>query len=150
MSIYEKLSDCYLKTGDNTNYKLYKEKSTTVWDNHQTKLDSEEESRNIGKGQNRKFCFSNYSGKYEVSLFEDGSKKVIYKLYNGNGVLQKTFQGTWEMRDEGVYGPAYKITISWSGLNSSLPETKYVCQFDGGGILQNIIDNENRTWNQCY
>ena len=98
----------------------------------------------------RKFCYNTLKGKYELTLFEDGSKKVIYNLYNSSGQIQKTIQGIWEMKDEGVYGSAYKITISWTGSNSSLPEKKYVCQFDGGGILQNIIDNENRTWYQCY
>ena len=98
----------------------------------------------------RKFCYNSLKGKYEVTLFEDGSKKVIYNLYNSSGQIQKTIQGNWEVRDEGVYGSAYKIVISWTGSNSSLPETKYLCQYNGSGVLQNIIDSENRTWYQCY
>ena len=53
------------------------------------------------------------------------------------------------MKDEGVYGSAYKIAISWTGSNSSLPATKYVCQYSGDGTLQGLIDNQNRTWNPC-
>ena len=65
------------------------------------------------------------------------------------GDLQKTMQGVWVIKDEGVYGPAYILTISWTGLNSNMPSLKFVCQYDGNGGLQGIIDSQNRTWNQC-
>ena len=53
-----------------------------------------------------------------MSLFDDGTAKVLYQLYNVSGGLVKTMQGEWSMRDEGVYGPAYVITISWTGTNA--------------------------------
>ncbi len=85
-----------------------------------------------------------------MTLFDDGSKKVSYQLFDKSGGLQKTMQGTWTMRDEGLYGPAYKITISWTGVNSGMQELKFLAQFDGGGNLQAIIDSQNRTWNSCW
>lgn len=97
----------------------------------------------------RKYCYNTYNGKYEISLTEGDSRKATYKLYNSYGDLQKTMQGTWVIRDEGVYGPAYMLTISWTGLNSNMPSLKFVCQYDGNGRLQGIIDSQNRTWNQC-
>ena len=77
------------------------------------------------------------------------SKRVIYKLYNNNGTVDKTMQGKWEKRDEGFYGSAFKIVITWTGKNSGLPETKYLCQYDGFGNLQSLSDIQNRTWNPC-
>jgi uncharacterized protein (TIGR02145 family) len=149
ISIYDKLSECYSLQGDNIKSQEYKLKSNSVWKERQDRNSNAEMSDHFSERQNRKYCFSNFSGKFELTLLEDGSKKVIYKLYNNSGGLQKTIQGVWELRDEGVYGSAYKITISWSGVNSSLPETKYTCQYSGDGTLQNIIDNQNRTWNPC-
>lgn len=97
----------------------------------------------------RNYCYNTYNGKYEIFLTEGDSRKAIYKFYNAYGDLQKTMQGTWVIRDEGVYGPAYILTISWTGLNANMPSLKFVCQYDGNGRLQGIIDSQNRTWNQC-
>jgi hypothetical protein len=58
-------------------------------------------------------------------------------------------QGKWKMQDEGVYGSAYKIRISWSGANTNMPELVFLCQFDAFGSIQGIIDSENRTWQIC-
>jgi hypothetical protein len=77
---------------------------------------------NFSFGQVKKYCYTTYSGTYSMSLYDDGSKKAVYQLYNTAGVLQKTMQGEWMLRDEGVYGTAYMITFSWTGLNSSMPE----------------------------
>jgi hypothetical protein len=98
----------------------------------------------------KKYCYTTYAGKYEVTLFDDGSKKALYKLYSLSGDLQKTMQGTWLIRDEGVYGPAYMLTLTWTGLNSNMPALKFVCQYDGGGRLQGIIDGQSRVWDRCY
>jgi len=98
----------------------------------------------------KKYCYKTYAGKYEISLFEGEPRKATYKLYNSYGDLQKIMQGNWVIRDEGVYGAAYVLTLTWSGLNSNMPELKFVCQYDGNGKLQGIIDSQNRTWNQCF
>lgn len=84
-----------------------------------------------------------------MSLFDDGSKKAVYQLVNTAGVLQKTMQGEWVLRDEGIYGPAYMLTISWTGVNTGMADLKFVAQYDGYGNLQGIIDSQNRTWNSC-
>lgn len=102
-----------------------------------------------GQANTKKYCFTTSVGKYEIALSEDENKKCIYKLYNPYGELQKTMQGTWVIRDEGVYGPAYMLTISWTGLNVNMPALKFVCQYDGDGKLQGIIDSQSRTWNKC-
>ena len=99
--------------------------------------------------QIKKYCYTTISGKYVVSLNDDETKKVIYQLFDNSGILQKTMQGNWSMRDEGLYGPAYKITVAWTGINSGMQELKFVAQFDGNGNLQAIIDSQNRTWNSC-
>ena len=99
--------------------------------------------------QIKKYCYTTISGKYLVSLNDDETKKVIYQLFDNSGILKKTMQGTWSMRDEGLYGPAYKITVAWTGINSGMQELKFVAQFDGNGNLQAIIDSQNRTWNSC-
>ena len=98
----------------------------------------------------RKYCYTTYNGKYEISLTEGGGRKATYKLYNMYGDLQKTMQGVWVIKDQGVYGPAHILTISWTGLNSNMPSLKFVCQYDENGRLQGIIDSQNRTWNQCH
>jgi hypothetical protein len=99
--------------------------------------------------QIKKYCYTTNSGKYVLSLFDDGSKIAAYQLYSASGSLQKTMSGTWMIRDEGVYGTAYYLTITWTGSNASMPQLKYVAQYDGNGNLQAIIDGSGRTWNSC-
>lgn len=100
-------------------------------------------------GQVKKFCYTTEAGSYTMSLFDDESKKSVYQLFNTAGVLQKTMQGEWMLRDEGIYGPAYVLTISWTGANTGMADLKFVAQYDGYGNLQGIIDSQNRTWNSC-
>ncbi len=103
----------------------------------------------ISFGQVKKYCYSTYSGKYVMSLYDDGTKKAVYQLFNSNGTIQKTMQGEWILRDEGIYGTAYMITITWSGVNAGLQELKFVAQYDGFGNLQGIIDSQSRIWDSC-
>jgi hypothetical protein len=85
-----------------------------------------------------------------MSLYDDESGKAVYQLFDKNGNLQKTMQGEWIMRDEGIYGgPAYKIIISWTGLNTGMPDLKFIAQINLLGDLQGIIDNRNNIWNAC-
>ena len=104
---------------------------------------------NLGFGQVKKYCYTSYAGTYSMSLFDDGTKKAVYQLYNSAGVVQKTMQGEWMLRDEGVYGTAYMLTIRWTGINSSMPALTFTAQYDGYGNLQGLIDSQNRTWNTC-
>ena len=103
----------------------------------------------FANGQIKKYCYDTYSGSYVMSLFDDGTAKVLYQLYNVSGGLVKTMQGEWSMRNEGVYGPAYVITISWTGTNAGMQDLKYTAQYDGNGSLQGIIDSQSRIWNYC-
>lgn len=97
----------------------------------------------------KKYCYRTSAGKFEIALFEGEERRATYKLYNMYGDLQKTMQGTWVIRDEGVYGPAYMLTLNWTGLNVNMPALKFVCQYDGNGRLQGLIDGQNRSWSSC-
>lgn len=99
--------------------------------------------------QNSKYCFETYKGKYEIYLIDDGTFKASFNLYDSNGNLLKSTQGKWTIRDEGVYGSAYRLTYEFTGINSNLPSMKFTCQYDGYGQLQAIIDDQDRTWNKC-
>lgn len=103
----------------------------------------------LGVAQVKKYCYPTISGKYVMSLYEDGTKNVVYQLFDNVGILQKTMQGTWSMRDEGIYGTVYKITMTWTGVNLGMQDLKFIAQLDGYGNLQAIIDAQNRTWNFC-
>jgi len=103
----------------------------------------------LGFSQVSKFCYSTYTGKYVIALNDDGTKKATYSLFDNSGKVQKTMQGQWMLRDEGIYGPAYMLTITWTGLNAGMQELKFVAQYDGYGNLQGIIDSKNNVWNSC-
>ena len=103
----------------------------------------------VGFSQVSKYCYTTYSGKYVMALSDDGTKKATYTLFDSNGNMQKTMQGQWMLRDEGVYGSAYMLTITWTGLNAGMQELKFVAQYDGYGNLQGIIDSQSRVWNSC-
>lgn len=124
-------------------------------------LDSDETEINTNKNainntikssvsvNDKKFCVTNYKGKYEISLLNDGSHKGYFNLYDNYENLLKTTQGEWILRDEGVYGSAYVLTFEFTGINSNLPSMKFTCQYNGSGQLQALIDNQDRTWNMC-
>jgi hypothetical protein len=97
----------------------------------------------------KKYCVTNFKGKYEISLLDDGSHKGYFYLYDNYDNLLKTTQGEWILRDEGVYGTAYVLTFAFTGANSNLPSMKFTCQYNGSGQLQALIDNQDRTWNMC-
>jgi hypothetical protein len=99
--------------------------------------------------QSKKYCAFNSNGKYEVNLSNDGSHNALFNLYDNYGDIKKTTQGQWSIRDEGVYGAAYALTFVFTGKNSNLPSMKFICQYDGEGQLQALIDSQNRTWNLC-
>jgi hypothetical protein len=99
--------------------------------------------------QEKKYCISNSSGIYEISLSDDGSGDASFNLYDSNGNLKKSTRGEWSLRDEGVYGTSYTLTFTFTGKNANLPSMKFTCQYDGYGKLQGLIDNQRRTWNSC-
>jgi hypothetical protein len=102
-----------------------------------------------GKSQIKNFCYTLSNGKYVLALYDDGTKKVSYDLYSNSGTLQKTVKGTWTLRDEGVYGPSYVLTVAWTGVNAGLPELKFNVVYDGYGNMQSLTDVTGRTWNNC-
>ena len=138
------ISECYEKLGDKKNATLY-------WNSVKDKIDKDIENRSTieSKKSIKIFCIRTITSKYELTFFEGGANSLLYKLYNNEGNLLKTMQGKWKMQDEGVYGSLYKIRISWSGLNTNMPELVFVGQFDAFGSIQGIIDSENRTWQLC-
>ena len=143
-SCYKLLSDNYAKINDSKNSQLYNLKFV----DSERKLNAEfSNDVNDEIGDWRIYCYTSVQGVYKMKL-DDNSKKVKYILYKNN-VPSKVMTGTWELKDEGVYGPTYKLTISWDGVNSSMPEMKFIAQYDGSGELQGLIDIQNRTWNKC-
>ncbi len=97
----------------------------------------------------RYYCYTNIKGKYQLGLDDGGAHKVTYQQYNLNGSLIKTVVGKWKLQDEGVYGPAMMLTISFTGKNAGLPPMKFNAQYDGYGNLQGVIDNQGRIWGAC-
>ena len=138
------ISQCYEKLGDKKNAALY-------WSLVKDKMDNDIENRSTieSKQSAKKFCIRTTNSMYELTFFEGGANAIAYKLYNNQGNVLKTTAGKWKMQDEGVYGSAYKIRISWSGANTNMPELVFLCQFDAFGSIQGIIDSENRTWQIC-
>jgi hypothetical protein len=97
----------------------------------------------------QKFCSYTATGKYEITLINDGTYTVYFKLYNSVGNVQKTMQGIWEISDKSNYGAESILDIRWTGLNSNMPNLKYRCQYGANNKLQAIIDGQNRTWQKC-
>jgi hypothetical protein len=97
----------------------------------------------------QKFCSYTATGKYEITLLNDGTFNVYFKLYNSSGNVQKTMQGIWEISDKSNYGAESILDIRWTGLNSNMPNLKYRCQYGANNKLQAIIDGQNRTWQKC-
>jgi uncharacterized protein (TIGR02145 family) len=95
------------------------------------------------------YCFTNINGRYQLGLDDGGAHNVTYQQYNLSGSLIKSLVGKWKLQDEGVYGPAMTLTISFTGKNSGLPSMKYIAQYDGFGNLQGVIDNQGRIWGVC-
>ncbi|WP_366520898.1 DUF1573 domain-containing protein [Flavobacterium sp.] len=113
------------------------------------RIQQEYESKTKPEGSIRKYCVYTYKGKYEISLLDNKTFIGYYKLYDNQNNLIKTVQGRWTLRDEGVYGSAYRLTFDFTGANSNLPSMKFTCQYDGSGQLQALIDNQDRTWDLC-
>jgi hypothetical protein len=104
----------------------------------------------LSENLQKKFCYQTYLGKYVITLHDDGSKIALYQLYDiQSGALKKTMKGTWTLRDEGIYGPAPTITLTWTGVNQGMVDLKFTAQYDGYGKLQGLIDLQNRIWSSC-
>ena len=146
-SLYSAIAICYKEMGDAVNYKAYLAKSDQAKEKRQAIVGSNTPS--LASNSQKNYCFNTFKGNYKISLSDDGSHKGLYLLYDSNGNVTKTLQGIWTLQDEGVYGSTYKLTFEFTGSNANLPSMKFVGQFDGNGKLQALIDNQNRTWNQC-
>jgi hypothetical protein len=100
----------------------------------------------FGFSQGKKsFCaFDIYKSKYELSLNED-AKLLTYKKYDSDGNLVQTLNGTYQLQDEGVYGPALKVVASINGNT-----LKWLVIRDGGGQVQELRDESaGRVWSPC-
>jgi len=85
---------------------------------------------------------SNINGRYQLGLDDGGAHNITYQQYNPSRSLIKTVVGKWTLQDEGVYGPAMTLTLSFTGKNAGLPFMKFIAQYDGFGNLQGVIDNQ--------
>lgn len=149
IKLYDDLKDCYVALGDNINSKKYEQKSNTASEERRADFVDTELPEKTNANSIKKYCVNTVKGKYEITLLDDKTYTVSYKLYDKLNKLIKTVQGKWTLRDEGVYGTAYRLTIDFTGANSNLPSMKFTCQYDGSGNLQSLIDNQDRTWNWC-
>lgn len=93
----------------------------------------------------KSFCaYDIYKSKYELNLNED-AKTLTYKKYDSDGNLLQTLYGTYQLRDEGVYGPALKVVASISGNTM-----KWLVIIDGFGNTQELKDESaGRVWSPC-
>lgn len=143
---YFYISECYELLGDSKNAAIYKKMEENIDNENINTRKALEAESNINI---KKFCIGTSQNKYEITISEGGSMEVIYKLFNTQGVLLKTMNGNWSIQDEGVYGAAYKLKLTWGGVNSKMPPLVFLCQYDAYGNIQGIIDSQNITWEKC-
>lgn len=91
------------------------------------------------------YCaYDSYKSKYELSLTQ-GEGALTYKKYSSDGNLIQTLYGTFEVRDEGVYGPARKVVASINGST-----VKWLIILNGSGEIQELRDESaGRVWSPC-
>lgn len=146
--IYRQLQKCYIAIGDKKNSDLYNSK-IDLTDNAKRKEYDRIDPPKTNQSESKKYCVSTYKNKYEIVLSVNDSNKAFYNLYDNNNKLIKTTNGKWTIKDEGVYGAAYRLTFDFTGANSNLPSMKFTCQYDASGQLQALIDSQDRTWESC-
>lgn len=146
--IYSQLKQCYIAIGDKKNIDLYNSK-IDLTDNAKRKEYDRIDPPKTNQSESKKYCVSTYKNKYEIVLSVNDSNKAFYNLYDNNNKLIKTTNGKWTIKDEGVYGAAYRLTFDFTGANSNLPSMKFTCQYDASGQLQALIDSQDRTWESC-
>jgi len=136
-----------------SHYTFYGKKEGRVWPNcaftDPSRLEKSNQEISSMKLDYRYYCYTTLNGRYQLGLDDGGSHNVTYQLYNLYGSLMKTVVGKWTLQDEGVYGPAMILTISFTGKNAGLPSMKFNAQYDGFGNLQGVIDNQGRIWGAC-
>jgi hypothetical protein len=99
--------------------------------------------------QGYKFCYRTYSNQYEIKINQDSKRTAYFNLYDREGNLVKTTNGTWELQDLGLYGSATYLVYKFGGANSSMPDMKLLLIRDGYGKPQELRDSEDRTWDLC-
>ncbi len=142
------IKECYKLLNDKNNLQLYTQKYNAYTKTQEDELNNN--NTNVQASSTKKFCYATSMYKYELTMEEGSTNKVYYKLYNSNGKLEKTIQGIWTMRNDGVYGNAYNLTIEWTGANSSMSDLKFNCRFYANGQIQSLTDNQKRVWEQCF
>jgi tetratricopeptide (TPR) repeat protein len=145
-TFYYTIGKCYEALGDKKNAGYYQNLTTNSINQA---IQRTEELAAAGNANSKKFCYKMLGNSYELNINQGGSRTVTYKLFNSQGILQKTIQGNWNLRDEGAYGSAYKLTLTWTGLNSKMEPLVFLCQYDAFGSIQGLIDSQNRSWDKC-
>jgi hypothetical protein len=97
-----------------------------------------------------KFCIRAGSSKYVIKFVQDEEHTATFNLYDAYNNLVKTTSGTWELREEGIYGPATYIIYKYTGINANLPNMKFLFIRNGNGSPQEIRDPQERVWSICY
>lgn len=144
--IYEELGDI-----ENARFWRYEGNELTIQAYNEVHSSLEKSSQEFSgmKLDYRYYCYTNINGRYQLGLDDGGAHNITYQQYNLSGSLIKTVVGKWTLQDEGVYGPAMTLTISFTDKNAGLPSMKFIAQYDGFGNLQGVIDNQGRIWGAC-
>jgi len=153
-SVMRTIQEIYEELGDIENarfwrYEVYKNSLEVYSEVSALNIEKSNQEISSMKLDYRYYCYTNINGRYQLGLDDGGAHYVTYQQYNLGGSLIKTVVGKWILQDEGVYGPAMILTISFTGKNAGLPSMKFNAQYDGFGNLQGLIDNQGRIWGTC-
>ena len=101
---------------------------------------------NLGHSQSvNSYCaFDSYGDKYELSL-ENGTGRLTYNKYDRSGRRIQSLNGTWELRDEGLYGPAEKVTAF---VNSGVLKF-LVIRTSRGDVQELRAESGGKVWSPC-
>ena len=99
----------------------------------------------VAFSQTKSYCaFDNLGSKYEINL-KQGTGSLTYNKYSSSGSLIQSLNGTWDMRNEGVYGDMYKVVANINGNT-----IKWIVIHDANGNTQELRDESaGRVWSPC-
>jgi uncharacterized protein (TIGR02145 family) len=99
----------------------------------------------VAFSQTKTYCaFDNLGSKYELNL-KQGTTSLTYNKYSSSGSLIQSLNGTWDMRNEGVYGDMYKVVANINGNT-----IKWIVIHDANGNVQELRDESaGRVWSPC-
>ena len=99
----------------------------------------------VAFSQTKSYCaFDNLGSKYQLNL-KQGTGSLTYNKYSSSGSLIQSLNGTWDMKNEGVYGDMYKVVANINGNT-----IKWIVIHDANGKTQELRDESaGRVWSPC-